>query len=252
MNPRDVSVIITCKNEALNIARCLESVRGFGDTIVVDSFSTDETAQIVRRYPVTLYLRPYRSAARQKNWALDRVHSEWVLILDADEAVTPQLRGEIESIGANGTDGYWIRRRSEFLGRMIVGCGWQRDKVLRLFRVDRGRYDDVEVHEEIALDGRERILRHPLMHYPYRDVDHHMVKIDEYSTRGAKDYIRRGGRLTIVNMIVRPPLRFLRMYLFQRGFMDGKQGMLLCLLASYSVFLKYAKAWELKQDRVTA
>ena len=249
MNPSSISVIVTTWNEAHNIARCLESVDGFGDTIVVDSFSTDDTVEIVRRYSATVYQRPYRSAADQKNWALERVVNDWVLILDADEALTPQLRAEIEALEPDGVDGYWIRRRSEYLGRMIEGCGWQRDKVLRLLDPRRGRYEEIEVHEEIELEGTSAVLEHRMVHYPYRDVEHHMRKIDEYSTRGAKQLLARGKRGAVWNMIVRPPVRFARQYFFQRGYADGPQGLLLCMMAAYSVFLKYAKVWEARCRR---
>lgn len=250
MKPSDVSVIITSFNEATNIARCLESVSGFGEIILVDSFSADDTLEIARRYPVCIYQRAYRSAALQKNWALERVRHQWVLILDADEALTPKLCEEIRSLPAdNGVDGYWIRRSSDYLGRRIKRCGWQRDKVLRLFNRERGRYTEREVHEEVSVTGVVATLSGRLVHYPYRDVRHHLQKINEYSSRGARDYVNRGGRFALPNMLSHPPMRFLRMYLLQRGFLDGAQGLLLCLLASYSVFLKYAKAWEYRWAR---
>ena len=110
MNFKNVSVIITCCDESANIARCLDSVRGFGETIVVDSFSCDNTVEIARAYPVTIYVRPYRSAAAQKNWALSMVKNNWVLILDADEELTGPLREEIGRLDSNGKSGYWIRR----------------------------------------------------------------------------------------------------------------------------------------------
>jgi glycosyltransferase involved in cell wall biosynthesis len=244
VNAKDISVVITSFNEAPNIERCLKSVAGFGETVLVDSFSTDDTVQIARSHPATIYSRPYRSAAAQKNWALERVRNEWVLVLDADEALTEALRAEIERLVPEGVDGYWIRRRSDYLGAPIRGCGWQRDKVLRLFRRARGRYDGVHVHEEVSLATKPGMLRERMVHHPYRDIGQHFDKINEYSTRGAKDYLERGGRFALLNMLLHPPMRFLRMYLWQRGFIDGVQGLTLCLLASYSVFLKYAKAWE--------
>lgn len=244
MNFQEISVIVTTYNEAANIGRCLASARGFGETIVVDSFSTDNTLEVARRYPATVFVRPYRSAAVQKNWALSIVRNRWVLILDADEELSDDLREEMLRLQTNGAKGYWIRRTSSYLGAGIRGCGWQRDKVLRLFDRTAGRYKNIEVHEEIELDGRAGFLKARLNHYPYRDVQHHIEKINEYSSRGARDYIESGGRFALVNMIVHPPFRFFRMYVLQRGFLDRSQGFLLCLLSAYSVFLKYAKAWE--------
>jgi hypothetical protein len=189
-------------------------------------------------------MRPYRSAAAQKNWALSVVRNRWVLILDADEELSDSLCEEIGLLETDGTDGYWIRRTSMYLGSWIRRCGWQRDKVLRLFDRTRGRYKKIEVHEEIELEGKSDTLKQRLRHYPYRDVQHHLQKINEYSTRGAHDYLVKGGRMAPVNMILHPPFRFFRMYILQRGFLDRSQGLLLCLLSAYSVFLKYAKAWE--------
>ncbi len=249
MNVADVSVIVTSFNEGANIGRCLDSLRGFGEVVLVDSFSVDDTLDVARRYPVTIYSRPYFSAAAQKNWALDVVRNDWVLILDADESVTGELHREIENLDTTGVDGYWIRRSSVYLGRMIRGCGWQRDKVLRLFDRRRGRYGEVAVHEEVDLDGTENIMTHRLTHYPYRDVDHHFQKINDYSSRGARDYVDGGGRVALLNALLHPPFRFLRMYVLQQGIRDGSQGLILCLLSAYSVFLKYAKAWELLNCR---
>ena len=158
MDFKNISVIITCRDESANIARCLESVSGFGETVLVDSFSCDNTLDIARGYPVTIFVRPYDSAAAQKNWALSMVKNRWVLILDADEELTEPLRAEIRRLETKSTEGYWIRRTSEYLGRTIRGCGWQRDKVMRLFDREAGRYEQIEVHEEVRLAGKTKIL----------------------------------------------------------------------------------------------
>jgi glycosyltransferase involved in cell wall biosynthesis len=250
MNLECISVIVTTYNEACNIERCLASVSGFGEIVMVDSFSTDATVEIARRHPTTTYVRPYESAADQKNWAMGVVRNDWVLIVDADEEVTGALRGEIEALDPRGVDGYWIRRTSVYLGRRIKGCGWQRDKVLRLFDRRRGRYTPVSVHEEVSLAGPASMLCERLAHYPYRDVAQHLRKINEYSTRGARDLAARKVRWPLARALVHAPLRLARMYVWQRGFRDGAQGFILCLLSAYSVFLKYAKAWELSRRRM--
>jgi hypothetical protein len=168
-----------------------------------------------------------------------------VLVVDADEAVTAELRKEIEALSeTDGKLGFWIRRSSEYLGKRIRYCGWQRDKVLRFFDKNHGSYDEREVHEEVVLDGAHGYLDSRLNHYPYAKIEQHFDKINEYSSRGARDYIDRGGKHPLLCTIFHPPFRFLRMYALQRGFLDGLNGFLLCLLSSYSVFLKYAKAWE--------
>ncbi len=249
MNLDRISVVVTSFNEADHIARCLESARGFGEVIVVDSFSTDATAEIARARASVVYQRAYASPPDQKNWAAARARNDWVLVLDADEALDEITRAEIAALDPGARAGFWIRRRSDYLGRTIRGCGWQRDKVLRLYDKNRGRYPDAWVHEEVELEGEAGWLSGRLRHTPYRDVEQHVAKIDAYTTRGARQYVERGGRAALFNMLVHPPFRFLRMYLLQGGVRDGYPGLVLCLLSSYSVFLKYAKAWERLRDR---
>jgi glycosyltransferase involved in cell wall biosynthesis len=247
MNPRDISVIITTRNEAANLPRCLESVRGFGEIIVVDSFSADETVAIARREHATVFQRPYLSPPDQKNWAVARARHDWVLVLDADEWLNQALRSEIEAVAPGDCAGFWIYRRSEYLGRPIRGCGWQRDRVLRLYDRRRGHYPEARVHEEVALGGRAGRLRARLGHRPYRDVSHHIEKIDDYTARGARQAVERGLRAPWLYLMLHPPFRFLRMYILQLGIRDGYPGLVLCLLSSAGVFLKYARAWELKR-----
>jgi glycosyltransferase involved in cell wall biosynthesis len=244
-----ISVVVTSFNEAHNIARCLESARGFGEVIVVDSFSADTTAEIARARASVVYQRAYASPPDQKNWAAARAHNDWVLVLDADEALDETTRAEIAALDPGSRAGFWIRRRSDYLGRTIRGCGWQREKVLRLYDKNRGHYPDAWVHEEVELEGDAGWLSGRLRHTPYRDVEQHVAKIDAYTTRGARQYVERGGRAALFNMLVHPPFRFLRMYVLQGGVRDGYPGLVLCLLSSYSVFLKYAKAWERLRGR---
>jgi len=239
-----VSVVVTSFNEAAHIARCLDSVQGFGEIVVVDSFSDDDTVALARTRASIVYQRPYRSPPDQKNWAAARASNDWVLVLDADEALDADTRAEIAALDAGERAGFWIRRRSDYLGRTIRGCGWQRDKVLRLYDRTRGRYPEAWVHEEVELEGEAGWLRGRLRHTPYRDIEQHLAKIDTYTTRGARQYVERGGRAALFNLLVHPPFRFLRMYFLQLGVRDGYAGLVLCLLSSYSVFLKYAKAWE--------
>jgi glycosyltransferase involved in cell wall biosynthesis len=244
---RDISVIVTTRDEAANIARCLESARGFAETIVVDSFSGDETVDIARRARATVFQRAYTSPPDQKNWAVARAHNDWVLILDADEWLDGDLRAEIEALSPGARSGFWIRRRSEYLGRPILGCGWQRDRVLRLYDRRRGRYPEALVHEEVVVDGDVGTLHARLGHRPYRDVAHHLRKIDDYTARGARQAVDRGLSAPWLHLLLHPPFRFLRMYILQLGVRDGYPGLVLCLLSAAGVFMKYARAWELKR-----
>ena len=247
MKLHEISVIITTRDEAANLPRCLGSVRGFGEVIVVDSFSGDASVQIARDAHATVFQRPYKSPPDQKNWAVDRAANDWVLVLDADEWLDGELRREIEALSPGPRSGFWIYRRSEYLGRTIRGCGWQRDKVLRLYDRRRGRYPEAVVHEEVVVEGSVGRLRARLHHRPYRDVAHHIEKIDAYTGRGARQALERGLRTPWLHMCVHPPFRFFRMYVLQLGFRDGYPGLVLCLLSASSVFLKYARAWEIRR-----
>jgi glycosyltransferase involved in cell wall biosynthesis len=200
MNLRDISVIVTTRNEVANLPRCLESVRGFGEIIVVDSFSGDETVTIARRSRATVFQRQYRSPSDQKNWAAARARHDWVLVLDADEWLNEPLCNEIEALVPGDRCGFWIHRRSVYLGRPIRGCGWQRDKVLRLYDRRRGTYPEARVHEEVVLDARAGHLRARLGHRPYRDIAHHIEKIDDYTARRAPG--ARAGPRAVASLAV--------------------------------------------------
>jgi len=241
-----LSVLVTTWNEAHNLPDCLDSARWADEILVVDSGSTDGTVEVARRAGARVVVHEYVSAAQQKNWALPLLQHPWVLILDADERVSPALAAEIQDVlRADGPpDGYFLSRRSFFLGTEIRHCGWDRDRVLRLFRAGRGRYDDRLVHETLQLDGQASTLHGPLFHYTYRSFRDYIEKLGRYTERGAADLRAAGRRPAVRDLLFRPPARFLRMYLLQRGFMDGTRGLLLCSLAAISVWLKYARLFE--------
>ena len=234
-------------NEEANILACLESVSWADEVIVVDSFSTDSTVELCRSRGVKLVQHEYRNSAAQKNWTLPQTRHRWVLIVDADERVTPPLREEIAAVmsGVPGCDGYWIRRRNRFMGKEIRFCGWQRDKVLRLFDRDKGRYEEKHVHAEVQLNGRVGFLKSPLVHDSYKDFSAYLRKLDKYTDWGAEDLLGKGRRASVLHLLVKPPARFVRMYALQLGVLDGVRGLIVCTLGATSVFLKYAKLWRL-------
>ena len=159
----NVALVVITFNEELNIERCLGSADGVGEIVVVDSFSTDDTPGLAGQAGAVVYQRPFISAADQKNWAIQQATREWVLVLDADESLSGELKREIgEAVAGNDRDGYWLRRRNIFLGKRVRFCGWQRDRVLRLFRRSKGHYPPMAVHERLVLDGRAGSLRSPL------------------------------------------------------------------------------------------
>ncbi|HYR53119.1 MAG TPA: glycosyltransferase family 2 protein [Candidatus Dormibacteraeota bacterium] len=241
-----LSALVTTKNEARTIRGCLESLRWAEELVVVDSGSTDGTLEIARSIADRVLQHEYENPAAQKNWALQALTHRWVLILDADERVTEALRAEIERILSDPgrRDGYWIGRENHFYGRAIRSAGWQRDKVLRLFDRTKGGYPPVLVHEEIELRGNAGALRAKLLHEPYHDLDRYFEKWNRYAIASAEELRRHGVRASASRLLFRPWLRFLRMYFLEGGIREGRRGIVLCWLAAFSVFAKYARLWE--------
>ncbi len=243
---RPLSVIITTFNEEINIVSCLESVQWADEILVVDSFSTDRTVELARRFPVKILQRKYYGSAAQKNWSLDRVENDWVLILDADERVPPALAREILGLLTREPkfNGYYIRRENLMLNRVIHHSGWSTDKVIRLFRQARGRYPNRRVHADLDIEGPIPTLRHPLVHYTYRSFEQYFEKFLNYSEWGAAQGFREGRRAGVMEIGGRPLWRFFRTYVLQLGFLDGIHGLAVCGLQACGVFLKYMRLWE--------
>jgi glycosyltransferase involved in cell wall biosynthesis len=244
-----VSVIITTFNEEVNIAECIESVLWADEILVVDSFSTDLTVETARRYPVKLLQREYFGSAAQKNWSLDRVENDWVMVLDADERVTAPLAREILGLMA-GTPralGYAIRRRNIVFDQEIKHSGWSTDKVIRLFHRAHGRYPNRRVHADLDIPGPVPTLRHALLHYTYRSLKQYIEKLMNYAEWGAAQAFREGRRAGFFELGVRPLYRFIRTYFLQLGVFDGLRGLVVCGLQAYGTFLKYVILWDYRE-----
>jgi len=245
-----LSVIIPTYNEEENIQECLESVTWADEILVVDSFSKDRTLEIARRYTDRILQREYINSASQKNWAIPQTKHQWVMVVDADERVTPELRDEIRALLAAGPrcSGYVIRRVNHFLGRRIRYGGWARDRVLRLWDRTRGRYQEKEVHADVEVSGKVEELAHPLLHITFRSWDSYLHKIDRYTSWGADEYLKKGKRATLLDLILRPPARFVKRYILQLGFLDGIPGLMITGIDTWVVFVKYARLWERHQQ----
>lgn len=240
-----LTAIVTTFNEEENIGECLDSLRFADEILVVDSFSTDDTVRVARERGATVLEHEYVSPAAQKNWAIPQATHEWVLILDADERVPPELAEEIaRTISSPDADGYWICRRNFFLGREIRHSGWQNDWVLRLFRRNKGRYIERQIHERMVVEGKVNRLRGRLLHYSYRSMEDYWRKLERYADWNAREMLRQGKRVSRLYAAVHPLLRFLKAYLLQAGFLDGRAGLTVSWLTA-----KYAAA---KDARVRA
>ena len=245
METRSLSIVYTTFNEADIIGRSLKSVEGWSDDLhVVDSFSTDGTAEYLAGRPdVKLSQRAYAGPSDQKNWAIPRAAHPWVLLLDADEIVTAELRREIDGLLAAPEllDAYWIRRTNYFMGRRIRRSGWANDRVVRLFHRDRARYNDRQVHEEIVTDGlRVGELQGRLEHYTFKSLDHFLDKTRRYARWKARDVADRTPRITAYHLLGKPVFRFVNQYVVKGGFRDGREGLIICYVVAYGVFLRYA------------
>ena len=244
-----VSVVMVTKDEERNIEDALRSAAGAQEIVVVDSFSADGTVEICRRYTDRIFQHEWLGYARQKQLAVDHAQGPWVLILDADERLTPELRDEIaRAVQGTDYDGFFLPRRNYFLGRWIKHSGWWPDSTLRLFRKDRGGLEDREVHEKVVVRGRVGQLNAPLEHHTYRTISDYVRKMDVYASLAAKE-MRKRGRPGIFSLLARPFFTFFRMYVLRGGFLDGMHGLVLAVLYGYYTFLKYARAWEQHEKR---
>jgi glycosyltransferase involved in cell wall biosynthesis len=240
-----LSVTVICLNEAAEIAACLESVRWADEIVVCDSGSTDGTPEICRAYTDKFFTDPWRGFSAHKNLALERATHAWVLSLDADERVTPELAREIQSVlEAPQADGYTVPRRNYFVGRWVRHGGWYPDRTLRLFRRGKGRFPPRAVHEAVQVEGAVGHLQNPLEHFTYRSLSAYLQRMERYSTLAADELWQEGRRARVTDLSLRPLITFLRMYLYQAGFRDGTPGLILAGLYAAQTLAKYAKLWE--------
>ncbi|WP_231512796.1 glycosyltransferase family 2 protein [Aureispira sp. CCB-QB1] len=247
-----LTVIIPTYNEEEHIADLLKQVTWADEVIVVDSFSTDATVELVQQTTAKLVQRTYIGPADQKNWAIDQASHNWVLILDADERLTTPLMNELKEIVTQPVlehAGYWIYRQNYFMGKKIKYCGLQRDKVIRLIQRDLCAYNNKQVHEEIESSGSIGFLNHKLEHHTYKNLAHFLAKNERYALWSAQDHLPNVKRVTSWHLFVKPVGRFFSQYILKRGFWDGQAGFIFCVIMAWGVFLRYAKIKELLEER---
>lgn len=238
-----LSVTVITKNEAACIRTCLESVAWADEIIVIDSGSTDGTVDICREYTDKVELTDWPGFGPQKNRVLDMATREWVLSLDADELVTPELRAEIQAVMADpaGKAAFAMPRRSSFCGRPMRHSGWWPDYVTRLFRRGQARFSDDLVHERLIVDGPVGRLREPLLHEAFGDLDEALETMNRYSTIGARMMHERSERASLSKAILHGLWSFLTTYIFRAGFLDGREGFLLAVCNAEGSYYKYVK-----------
>lgn len=240
-----VSVTVITWNEEERLRRCLESVTWADEIVVVDAGSEDKTAQIARSFTDHVVVRAWDGFAPQKNFALERATGDWILSLDADEEVSPELADEIRRVIAAPTaDGYAVPRRNIFWGKWVRHGLLYPDWQVRLFRRGRGRFVARQVHESVEIDGAVARLAGALVHRSYRDVADFLTRTNRYTTLAADEWVRAGRRVRATDLVLRPFGRFLSMYVVHGGWLDGWRGFLLAVLYAYYVFVRSAKVWE--------
>jgi glycosyltransferase involved in cell wall biosynthesis len=245
-------VLIPCFNNEDIIEDCLRSVCWADQIVVCDSFSTDQTCEIARKYTDVILQHEYRNSATQKNWAIPQVAHEWVLIVDSDERVTPELRSEIGQVLAKpGTlSGFRIPRANYIFGRWLHYGGQWPDYQIRLFQRDLGRYDDREVHAHVILDGACGVLVSPFLHYPHRSLANlRRVLLQRYTTWEAQEKSKRGVRFHWHQLLLRPFGSFADRYVRRQGYRDGWQGFFMACVWFCYVFITYLKLRAIEKAR---
>ncbi len=249
-NKIPLSVAIITKNEAENLSDCLKSVLFAEQIVVVDSGSTDDTVAIASDFGCEVFAEPWRGFGPQKQLAVDRCKKPWILVLDADERIPKDTASAISNIILNPTttaSGFSFPRKNFFQGRWIRHAGWWPDRVIRLFRKDKGCMTQAKVHESVEVDGRVEPLAYPIEHYTESRLNQILIKIDQYSTFGAEEAFNDGKTASIWSAAFRAKLAFLHNYVLRLGFLDGSQGFTLAVTDAVNKFFKYAKLAELSR-----
>jgi len=243
-----LSVCIITLNEEANIGRTLESVRAIADEIiVVDSGSTDRTVSLAREHGAKVYMEPWKGFAPQKNSALAKATSDWILSLDADEEVSPELAASIGELlrGTPKFAGYTMNRRNMYLKKFLKHSGYYPDPKLRLIRRGAAEFELRAVHEDMKMAGPMGHLEGDLIHWAYPTLESFIEHANRYSSLGAQMEVeKRAVGFSFINIVVRPMVRFLYSYFFRLGFLDGREGLLVLMNHAAYVSWKYAKAWE--------
>ncbi|MGD0819306.1 MAG: glycosyltransferase family 2 protein [Desulfomonilia bacterium] len=245
-----LTVLIPCFNEERNMEECLKSVSWADEIFIVDSYSTDRTLDIAKAYTDRIVQHEFINDAVQKNWAIPQATYDWILIVDCDERVPPELRDEIIDLLSNDQlkDGYWIFRKNYLMNKHVKYSSWGNDSVLRLFRKSKGRYEEKRVHGEIILSNTG-VLNSTLDHYTVPSMGEWVNKINRYTLYKAQDKYDKGITFPVLYMLVRPPLRFLKDYVLRLGILDGWRGFLISAMGAFADLVMTAKLLEMTYDK---
>lgn len=239
-----ITATIITLNEERKIARAIESLRCCDEILILDSGSTDRTVELAGNLGARVIEAGWRGYAGQKNWAAEQATHDWILSLDADEALSEALEGEIWNLKKTGPqyDAYTMPRQAQYLGRWILHSGWYPDRKVRLYNRLKARWVGDFVHESVQPRGRVGHLQANILHFTCDSLSEHLRTLDRYTTLSAEELVSRKVQVSIWRLIVDPPWTFVKAYVFQRGFLDGFEGLIICYMAAFYTFLKYSKA----------
>src|SRR5437870_2989487 len=246
-----ITATIITLNEERHIARSIESLRCCDEILVVDSGSVDRTTALASKLGARLVESPWPGYAAQKNFAAEQACHDWILSIDADEALSESLEGEIWNLKKKGPsyDAYTMPRLAQYLGRWILHSGWYPDRKVRLYHRGKARWIGNFVHESVEVDGRIGHLESNLLHFTCDSLSEHLKTMDRYTTLAAEELVSRKTRIGLSKLIVDPAWTFVRSYFLQRGFQDGLEGLTIAHMAAIYTFLKYAKARNMSWGR---
>ncbi len=255
MDKKKISAVVITYNEEQNIRRCLESVQDIADEIVVvDSFSTDQTEDICRKMGAVFLQHSFEGHIEQKNYALSKASYDFVLSLDADEALSEQLRRSILSVKDNWEyDGYSFNRLTNYCGKWIKHCGWYPDVKIRLWDRRKGQWGGTNPHDRVVMQNNSQVkhLNGDLLHYSYHNIRQQVEQMNSFSDLAARAAYEKGKKAYLVtDILLNPFFTFLKMYFLKQGLLDGYYGLIISINSSFSKFLKYIKLRELNKHKV--
>ena len=244
-----ISVVVITKNEEKNISDCLKSAKWADEIIVVDDQSQDKTVELARQLTDKVFVRKMDNEGRHRNWAYSQAAGDWILSLDADERVSEELSREIKEVleKRESYNGYAIPIRTYIGTYWVRYGGWYPAGKLRLFKKGAFRYEEAEVHPRIFLDGNSRLLKGDIIHYGYRNLDHFYASLNAQTTLEAEKWFRENRKIGLLKLFRKMADRFLRRYLFKKGFKDGVMGLIIASADSLYQFLSFVKYWEKKR-----
>ncbi|WP_264551458.1 glycosyltransferase family 2 protein [Flavobacterium sp. N2038] len=249
-----LSVLIITLNEEYRIKSLLEDIDFADEIIVVDSYSTDQTVNIVESFPnVKLIQNPFINYTSQRNFALNQAKNSWILFIDADEQLTPDLKAEISSVinDKNAASAYLVYRTFMFKNKKLNFSGWQTDKIFRLFNKSDCRYNEERmVHEKLVVNGRISTLKNKIIHFSYISFSDYQAKMYQYGIFKAREKLKKGQKPSFLLMAFHPLYTFLYQFIIRLGFLDGTKGITICYLNAYSIFIRYKELKRITSSRI--